>query len=162
MAGMTPETVTPETITGIPELRGRVGALLGTSDWLAVEQERIAAFAEATEDRQWIHLDVERAARESPYGTTVAHGYLTLSLLPYLASRSFRVEGVRTRINYGLNRVRFTAPVPAGRRVRGAFRLVAVEHQSGGRVLVTVEATVEIEGGERPACVAEMLAIYME
>ena len=151
----------PQRIAGIPALIDRVGGVLGVSDWVAVEQARIDAFADATGDRQWIHVDPERAARESPYGTTIAHGYLTLSLLPFLASQAFAVDAVGARINYGLNRVRFPAPVPAGRRVRASFRLLSVEPQGERRFLVTVEATVELDGGDRPVCVAEMLAIYM-
>lgn len=149
-----------ERIAGIPALTGRVGGTLGISDWLEIGQARIDAFADATGDHQWIHTDPERAARESPYGTTVAHGYLTLSLLPMLAAQAFAVDGVGTRINYGLNRVRFTAPVPAGSRVRATFRLTAAQPQGEGRFLLTIEATVETEGAPRPACVAEMLAVY--
>ncbi|HYG90198.1 MAG TPA: MaoC family dehydratase [Azospirillum sp.] len=155
-------TVAVERLAGIPALLERVGGVLGVSEWLAVEQTRIDAFADATGDHQWIHTDPERAARESPYGTTIAHGYLTLSLLPLLASQAFAVDGVGTRINYGLNRVRFTAPVPAGARVRASFRLKAVEPQAEHRFLITVEATVEAEGAPRPACIAEMLAIYAQ
>ncbi len=150
-----------ERFAGVPALLERIGGVLGVSGWMAVEQARIDAFADATGDRQWIHVDPERAARESPYGTTIAHGYLTLSLLPFLASQAFAVDDVRTRINYGLNRVRFPAPVPAKRRVRARFLLTSVEPQGEGRFLVTVEATVEADAGDRPVCVAEMLAIYV-
>lgn len=148
-------------LAGIAALTERAGELLGVSDWLAVEQPRIDAFAEATGDRQWIHLDRARAAKESPYGTTVAHGYLTLSLLPMLAAQSYAVEGIKGRLNYGLNRVRFPGPVPSGSRIRAAFKLVSVEPQGAGRHLVTIEATVEAEGAPRPVCVAEMLAVYI-
>ncbi|PWC41190.1 hypothetical protein TSO221_24035 [Azospirillum sp. TSO22-1] len=151
-----------ERIPGIPTLANRVGDVLGVSDWLTVGQDRIDAFAGATGDDQWIHTDPERAARESPYGTTVAHGLLTLSLLPVLAAQAFAVDDVATKLNYGFNRVRFTAPVPAGGRVRAGFRLKAVEPQDGRRHLITVEATVELEGSPRPACVAEMLVVYVE
>jgi acyl dehydratase len=149
-------------LAGMAALTANVGRLLGHSDWMVIDQARIDAFAEATGDHQWIHVDAERAARESPYGATIAHGFLTLSLLPALGAQAYAVEGVRGRINYGLNRVRFPAPVKAGSRLRGAFRLVGVEPQGAGRHLITVEATVEIEGGERPACIAEMLALYIE
>lgn len=154
--------MTVERFGGTAALAARIGSVIGTSDWTLIDQPRIDAFADATGDRQWIHVDPERAARESPFGGTVAHGFLSLSLLPLLASRAYAVDRVRTRVNYGLNRVRFPTPVPAGRRVRAAFRLLALEPQGPGRHLVTVEATVELEGSDRPACVAEMLAVYID
>src|SRR5712692_1319082 len=107
----------------IEELRKLVGKEVAVTDWLSVSQERIDAFAGATEDHQWIHVDRERAAKESPYGTTVAHGFLTLALLPHLMRQAVEIQGMRLGINYGLNRVRFTGPVPAGSRVRARFRL---------------------------------------
>jgi len=140
----------------LEELPGRVGRLLGISEWIAIDQARIDAFAAATGDQQWIHVDAERAAA-SPFGTTIAHGYLTLSLLPLLSSTAFALVDVGTAINYGLNRVRFPAPVPVGSRVRGHFDLLACEAVKGG-VQLTIKVTVEREGSERPVCVAEALS----
>ncbi|UEM25212.1 MaoC family dehydratase (plasmid) [Skermanella mucosa] len=148
-------------IDGIPALLGRVGTELGASGWIEIGQERIGTFADATGDHQWIHVDPGRAARESPFGTTIAHGYLTLSLLPMLSEQAFAVDGIGARLNYGLNRVRFPAPVPAGGRIRAVFRLKSVETQGEGRFLAATEATVELEGGGRPVCVAEMLVLYL-
>lgn len=126
------------------------------SDWFTVFQERIQHFAEATGDYQWIHVDRERAAKESPYKTTVAHGFLTLSLLPHLLQEAIEMQGVRMGINYGLNRVRFTGPVPAGARVRAHFRLAAVEDIERG-VQMTWDVSVEREGEAKPVLVAEWL-----
>ena len=140
----------------LEELPARVGDVLGISDWIAIEQARIDAFAAATGDRQWIHVDAERAAA-SPFGTTIAHGFLTLSLLPLLSSTAFAIVGVGTAINYGLNRVRFPAPVPVGSRVRGRFELLACEPLIGGMQL-TIKATIEREGSNRPVCVAEAIS----
>lgn len=140
----------------IEELAGLVGAELGESEAVTVDQARIDAFAAATEDRQWIHVDPVRAA-DGPFGDTVAHGFLTLSLLPVLMESAFRVEGVRMGVNYGLNRVRFPAPVRAGSRLRGRFRLLACETIDGGAQL-TVEATIAAEGSPKPACVAEAIS----
>jgi acyl dehydratase len=147
-------------ISGIEELKSLVGEELGTSDWVEVTQPRISAFADATEDHQWIHLDSERAKTDSPFGTTIAHGFLTLSLLPFLAAQAYKVEGdFKMGINYGLNRLRFISPVPSGARVRARFTLQAVEDVAGG-VQLAVVATVEIEGGQKPALVAEWLIRY--
>jgi acyl dehydratase len=140
-------------VNGIEELEALVGAELGASEWHLVDQERVNAFAEVTGDHQWIHVDPERAAA-GPFGRTIAHGYLTLSLLPALTSEIWRVEGVRMAINYGLNRVRFPSPVPVGSRVRVVARLAEVTPVDGG-VQGVVTATVEVEGGTKPACVAE-------
>ena len=140
----------------IDELKRLVGKEVAVTDWLIVSQERIDAFAGATEDHQWIHVDRERAARESPYGTTVAHGFLSLSLLPHLLGQAVEIQGMRLGINYGLNRVRFTGPVPAGSRVRARFRLAAVEDIDRG-VQVTWNVTVEREGDAKPVLVAEWL-----
>ena len=123
-------------------LQAAVGEELGVSGWFDVGQDRIDAFAEATGDRQWIHVDVERARRESPYGGTVAHGYLTLSMLPAFIYDVIRLDGVRQSVNYGSNRVRFPAPVPAGSRLRGRIRLIAAEPLAGGGVRATLETTV--------------------
>jgi acyl dehydratase len=135
------------------------GAEFGPSSWIDVPQERIDAFAEATGDRQWIHVDPERAAA-GPFGTTIGHGYLTLSLLPVMSYEVIpRPEGVGMGINYGLNRVRFPAPVPSGSRVRGTFRVDTVDEFEGGSQ-VTMTATIEREGGDKPVCVAEVVFRY--
>ena len=143
----------------IAALRDHVGREVAISDWLAVSQDRIDQFAEATEDRQWIHVDPERAARESPFKETIAHGFLTLSLLSELGKRAMSVGGVRMGLNYGLNRVRFVSPVPAGSRIRGRFTLATVKEIDGG-VEATWNVTVERDGGEKPCCVAEWLVRY--
>ena len=148
-------------IESIAALRDHVGREVATSDWLEVAQERINQFAESTEDRQWIHVDPERAARESPFKETIAHGFLTLSLLSELGKRAMSVGGVRMGINYGLNRVRFVSPVPAGSRIRARFTLATVEEIKGG-VQATWNVTVERDGSERPCCVAEWLVRYYE
>lgn len=135
-----------------------VGKTIGTSDWLVVDQKMIDQFAEATGDHQWIHVDVERASREMPGGKTIAHGYLTLSLLPRLSQTVYRITGRSRGVNYGSNKVRFTAPVPAGTRVRLHQVLKAVEPIEGGQRL-TFESTIEVEGNTRPALVAETLSL---
>ncbi|MFZ5550946.1 MAG: MaoC family dehydratase [Pseudomonadota bacterium] len=142
--------------THIPQLAslaGRIGETLGTSDWLLVDQARIDQFADATGDHQWIHVDAERAAA-GPFGATVAHGLLTLSLLPWFYASAYRVGDVRMGLNYGFNKVRFPAPVPVGSRLRAQFRLLSFEPVEGGAQLV-VEVTVEREGTSKPVCVAE-------
>lgn len=144
----------------IASLRNRVGQEIAVSDWLTIDQSRIDAFAEATGDRQWIHVDPERARRDSPYGTTVAHGFLTLSLLAPFVQQCLRPESVRMGLNYGFERVRFPAPVPPGSRLRARFVLLRIEDIPGG-VQLCWRATVEIEGGDKPACVAEMLARWL-
>ena len=142
-------------VNGIDELKTLVSQEIGVSDWFQVAQERIAEFAEATEDRQWIHLDAERARAESPYRSTIAHGFLTLSLLSEFSREAVDIRGeFKMRINYGLNRVRFPAPVPAGSRIRGRFTLAAVEDFDGG-AQVTWAVIVEVEGGGKPALAAE-------
>jgi len=140
----------------IEELRQLVGKEVAVTDWFTVSQERIDGFSDATEDHQWIHVDRERAIRESPYGTTVAHGFLSLSLLPHLLEDAIEVQGTRLGINYGMNRVRFTGPVPAGSRVRARFRLAAVEDIDRG-VQMTWNVTVEREGEAKPVLVAEWI-----
>jgi acyl dehydratase len=144
------------------ELAPRVGQELGVSSWIAIDQARIDAFARCTGDEQWIHVDVERARRESPFGGTVAHGFLTLSLLGPTALEVI-VGRVRARqaVNYGLDKVRFLAPVRPGRRVRNRIKLVAAEDKGGGRFLVTTENTIEIEGEGKPALVATALVLLM-
>ena len=139
-----------------------VGKELGVSDWITVDQQRINEFAACTGDHQWIHVDVERAERESPFGTTIAHGYLTLSLLPVMQmSVGTLSQGVTAALNYGADRVRFITPVKAGARIRDHITLVAAEEKGGGRLLVTSRHTVEIEGEEKPALVADTLALLL-
>ncbi|WP_208539162.1 MaoC family dehydratase [Algihabitans albus] len=153
----------PRCIGRLSDLPDLIGGELGRSDWMPIESTRIRAFAEATEDRQWIHLDKARAATESPFGSTVAHGYLTLSLLPHLSATAFTVAEVRLRVNYGLGRVRFPAPVLSDSRIRARFTLAdARPHAASGGLLVTLQAVVDLESGTRPACIAEMLALYLE
>ena len=147
-------------IANVAELANYAGKEVGVSDWLEVSQERINQFAEATEDRQWIHLDSERAARESPFQTTIAHGFLTLSLLSELAKMTMSIGGVRLGINYGLNRIRFVSPVPASARIRGRFTLAAFEEIKGG-AQATWNVTVECAGSDKPCCIAEWLVRYM-
>ena len=137
-----------------------VGCELGPSEWLTVTQEMIDKFAEATGDHQWIHVDVERARKEMPGGKTIAHGYLTLALVPRMAQTLVKVTGRKRGLNYGSNKVRFTNAVPAGARIRlRSFKLKTVEPMDGNGFRVTSEATVEIEGQERPALVAEIIGI---
>ncbi len=140
----------------IAELQPLVGQDIATSEWITVTQERIQLFADATNDHQWIHLDAERA-KAGPFKTTIAHGYLTLSLLPELSASAFEVRGTRMGVNYGLNKVRFPAPVPSGSRLRGHFKLLAYEPLDGGAQL-TFQVTMEREGSDKPVCVAESLA----
>lgn len=146
---------------GIQELTELVGSEIGVSDWVKIDQERIQQFADATGDHQWIHVDVERSKRESPYGAPIAHGFLTLSLIPMLRSSVFRVEGVKAGINYGLNKVRFLAAVPAGSRVRARVTLKSIEPKENNRYLMCTEVLVELEGSDRPACMAESLGMYV-
>jgi acyl dehydratase len=147
----------------ISQYQPRIGQEIHCGPWLEITQERIDAFATATGDVQWIHTDPERAAKESPYGATIAHGYLTLSMLPQLTESNApgfferTYPGMRLRLNYGLNRVRFPAPVPSGSLIRAHTTLSALE-QVGGSVQFTYLITVEIDGNDKPACVAEFLA----
>jgi acyl dehydratase len=140
----------------LADLQPLIGTEIGLSDWVSVDQRRIDLFAEATGDRQWIHTDPERAAA-GPYGGTVAHGFLTLSLLAELGDAAFQIDDVRMGLNYGLDRVRFPAPVKSGSRVRGRFVLQSFQPLEGGGAQLVVEVTVEIEGGSKPACVAVSL-----
>ncbi len=139
----------------LTDLQALVGQEVGLSDWISVDQKRIDLFAEATGDHQWIHLDAERAAK-GPFGTTIAHGFLTLSLLPEMSAKAFEVRDTRMGVNYGLNRVRFPSPVPSGSKLRGRFKLLSYEPLEGGAQL-TVEVTMEREGSAKPVCVAESL-----
>lgn len=140
----------------LADLQTRVGEEVGVSAWITVDQKRINQFADATGDHQWIHIDAERAA-QGPFGTTIAHGFLTLSLLPEMSASAFQVLDTRMGVNYGLDRVRFPAPVPSGSRLRGRFKLLKYEPLEGGAQL-TVEVTMEREGSAKPVCVAESLA----
>jgi acyl dehydratase len=148
------------TTTTIAELPGLTGQELGTSDWFEVTQERVDTFADATDDHQWIHVDVERAKAESPFGGPIAHGYLTLSLIIPMWSQVLTVTDAVMGVNYGLNKVRFPAPVPVGSRVRLTATLTGVEQIAGG-VQVTVAGVIEAEGGSKPVCIAEpVLRMY--
>jgi acyl dehydratase len=144
------------TITGLDELMRAAGEDLGTSDWHEVTQEAIDAFADVTGDHQWIHVDVERA-KDTPFGGTIAHGYYTLSLAPMLMDRIFALEGFAFAVNYGLNKVRFPAPLPVGSKVRMQATLSGLDDIPGGAQM-TVTVTFEREGGEKPVCVAETIA----
>lgn len=141
----------------LADLQALIGQPLGHSDWITIDQARVNAFAEATEDRQWIHVDPERA-KAGPFGGPIAHGFLTLSLIPYFFETGFSVRETRMVVNYGLNKVRFTKPVPVGSRLRAAFRLLAMDEVAGGAVQLTVEVTVQAEGGAKPVCIAQSLA----
>ncbi|MEY2228622.1 MULTISPECIES: MaoC family dehydratase [Streptomyces] len=148
----------PRVFTSAEELHAGIGEPLGPSAWLEVDQKRIDLFADATGDHQWIHVDPERAAG-GPFGSTIAHGYLTLSLLPSLVPQIMRVEGMRMGLNYGTNKVRFPAPVPVGSLLRATAVITEVT-EAGGGVQVTATVTVEREGGEKPVCVAESVSRY--
>ncbi|WP_415948837.1 MaoC family dehydratase [Streptomyces sp. KLOTTS4A1] len=149
----------PRIFRSAEELRAAIGEQLGGDEWLEVDQKRIDLFAEATGDHQWIHVDPEKAAA-GPFGTTIAHGYLTLSLLPTLVPQIMRVENVKMGINYGTNKVRFPSPLPAGSRVRATAVLKEVTDTADGGVQLTTAVTVEREGGEKPACVAESVSRF--
>ncbi|WP_369386719.1 MaoC family dehydratase [Streptomyces sp. CG1] len=146
------------TVNGLDELKKLAGSDLGTSEWIEVTQERIDTFADATGDHQWIHTDPERAA-QGPFGAPIAHGYLTLSLFIPLFSELLDVHGVTTKVNYGLNKVRFPAPVRVGSRIRLLARLASVEDVPGG-VQITVDGTVEVDGGTKPAAVLQSLSRF--
>ena len=147
-------------LADLAELRGRIGQEVAVSDWLEVTQDRIDRFAEATEDRQWIHLDRERASG-SALGGTIAHGFLTLSLIPHFFATALRLPPARMTLNYGLDRVRFTSPVPSGKRVRARFELLDVRDAAGATDL-RWKVTIEVEGAAKPACVAETIARRFE
>jgi acyl dehydratase len=143
-------------IESLAALKELIGQEVAVSDWVEVTQDRVQQFADATGDHQWIHLDVERSKRESPYGGTIAHGFLTLSLLPMLMASAVSMKDVRMGVNYGLNKVRFPAPVSVGSRVRGRMKLLSVEDIEGGAQVVW-QVTMEREGGEKPVCIAESI-----
>ncbi|MCY7351180.1 MAG: MaoC family dehydratase [Cytophagaceae bacterium] len=146
----------------LTELRAAVGQDLGTTDWTSVTQEMINDFAKATGDHQWIHVDVERARQQSPFGGPIAHGFLTLSLAPTFMAQLFRVESVKMGVNYGTNKIRFTEAVPAGSRVRMHGNLIRVENFPNNGVKVELRATFEREGSEKPVCVAELVSLLFE
>ncbi|MFW0794125.1 MaoC family dehydratase [Gordonia sp. CPCC 205515] len=150
---------TQRTFTSVDELKAAIGEDLGSGEWLEVTQERVNQFAEATGDHQWIHVDPERA-KSGPFGAPIAHGFLTLSLLPMLAGSIFTVEGPKLVINYGLNKVRFPNPVPVGSRIRANAVIASIEETSAG-VSMVVKNTVEIEGVAKPACVAENVRVMV-
>ncbi|MDL9978460.1 MaoC family dehydratase [Microbacterium sp. ASV49] len=144
---------------GLDDVVAAAGEDLGFSEWHTVTQESVQLFADATDDHQWIHLDVERA-KAGPFGGTIQHGFMTLSLLPMLMREVYSVDGISMGINYGMNKVRFPAAVPVGSRVRGHIVLVAAERTDRG-VMATVSVTIELEGSAKPACVAEALALLV-
>ncbi|MFF6957351.1 MULTISPECIES: MaoC/PaaZ C-terminal domain-containing protein [unclassified Streptomyces] len=148
----------PRIFASPDELRAAVGEQLGWTEWQEIDQKRIDLFAEATGDHQWIHVDAEKAAL-GPFGTTIAHGYLTLSLIPSLTPQLLLVEGVKMGVNYGVNKVRFPAPVPVGSRLRATAEVAEVTEVGGGIQLVT-KVTIEREGGDKPVCVAETVARF--
>lgn len=145
-----------KTFEKISDLQNLVGQELGVSEWMTITQEQVNKFADATGDHQWIHVDPERA-KAGPFGAPIAHGFLTLSLLPEMTASAFRVKETRMGVNYGLNKVRFPAPVPVGSRLRGRFKLTEYIPLEGGAQM-TVECTMEREGSDKPVCVAESLA----
>ena len=147
------------TFQSADEIKAAAGKPLGTSDWLAIEQDRIDRFADASDDPQWIHVDVERA-KQGPFGAPIAHGYLTLSLVNAFLPQLIQVPTASMGVNYGCNKVRFPAPVPVGSRVRGSGEITDVQDVAGG-VQVVVRVTVEIEGGDKPACVAETVSRFI-
>jgi acyl dehydratase len=149
------------TVVGLSDLAALVGQEVGVSGWLDITQARIDAFADATGDRQWIHVDVERARAETPFGTTIAHGFLTLSLVSALMRDAVTVDGPRMTLNYGLNRVRFVSPVPAGSRIRARVVLGRCD-DVGDSVQATWNVTIEREGGEKPCVVAEWIVRYYD
>jgi len=146
-------------IDGLDELKRLVGMPVAVSEWLRIDQSRIQAFAEVTNDHQWIHLDAERCRRESPYKAPIAHGYLILSLIPMLFESSLRIDGLAMTVNYGLDRVRLPSPVIAGQRIRGHVALEKLDDVKGGMQAHWM-VTVEVEAGDKPACVAQVLARY--
>jgi acyl dehydratase len=146
--------------TTLDELRGATGTHLGFTDWMEITQERVQQFADATGDHQWIHVDVERARAESPFGGPIAHGYLTLALSNLFLPELLHVPGASAGVNYGANKVRFPAPVPVGSRIRGGAEVTAVEEIPGG-VQTTITITIELEGSTKPACVVESLSRWL-
>ena len=146
-------------VNSIEEAKALEGEEIGLSDWVVIDQNRIDQFAEATADYQWIHVDTERAAKEMPNGKTIAHGYLTLALIPALTGKFAQVNNLERAINFGVNKVRFYTPVPAGSRVRGRATVLKAQRRAGA-LLLTSEVRIEVEGERKPACVAETLGMY--
>jgi acyl dehydratase len=142
------------------QLLENVGKQLGASDWLEIDQERIDLFADATGDHQWIHVDPDRAA-QGPFGSTIAHGYLTLSLVNLFLPQVVEVRGISMGVNYGSNKLRFPAPVPVGSRIRGSAELVEAEEVKGGAIQAVIRVTIEVEGSDRPACVVDTISRYV-
>jgi acyl dehydratase len=147
------------TVNGLDELKSLVGKEIGTSDWYEVSQEKINLFAEATGDHQWIHVNIEMAKQYSPFKTTIAHGFMTLSLIPMLSEQIWSVKGVKMGVNYGTNKVRFTAPVPSGSKVRLRSTLTNLIEVENNGVQITMNNIIEIEGKEKPACVSENISL---
>ena len=148
-----------EILHGLADLEKAVGQEIGPTEWFMIDQARVNGFADDTEDHQWIHVDPERA-KAGPFGGPVAHGFLTLSLIPYLMGELRRVEGVRMGVNYGLDRVRFPSPVLVGRRIRARATVTSLDKIAGDAVQIVTLVTIEVEGSEKPACVAEMVSRY--
>lgn len=147
-------------ITSIEDAIDTIGQELGVGQWKQIDQARIDAFADITEDQQWIHVDVDRAKAESPYGATIAHGFLTISLIPKMSKDTYRVDNAKMGVNYGINKVRFLAPVTAGSRIRVRSELASADKVNDNTVNLTVRHTVELEGSEKPAAVVELIARY--
>jgi acyl dehydratase len=147
------------TVNGLDELRSYVGKEIGTSEWFEITQEKINQFAEATGDHQWIHVNVEMAKQFSPFKTTIAHGFMTLSLMPMLMEKIWKIEGVKMGVNYGTNKVRFTAPVPVNSKIRLKASLANLQDIENGGVQITTNAVFEREGQEKPVCVAEAISL---
>ena len=149
----------PHIFNSPAELEPALGQTFGPTEWIAIEQDRINTFADATGDHQWIHVDVEKA-KTGPFGATVAHGYLTLSLTNLFLPQMVEVHGISMGLNYGLNKVRFPAVVPAGSRIRGKGELISVEAQKSGAIQSIIRITVEVEGGAKPVCIAEAISLW--
>src|SRR5689334_22255421 len=148
------------TFESVADLAAAAGETIGQSDWVTITQEDLNMFADATGDHQWIHVDPERAAK-GPFGTTIAHGFMTLSLLPRLQHQIYTVNGIKLAINYGLNKVRFPSPVPVGSQIRATSVLTDVQDVAPGTVQATITTTIEIDGAAKPACVAESIVRYV-
>ena len=148
------------TFESVADLAAATGETIGQSDWVTITQEEVNMFADATGDHQWIHVDPERA-KDGPFGKTIAHGFMTLSLLPRLQHEMYTVKGIKLAINYGLNKVRFPSPVPVGSKVRATTSLVGVEDLGNGTVQGTMSTTIEVDGSPKPACVAESIIRYI-
>lgn len=145
----------------VEELRACIGHEVGRTGWIPIDQKRIDLFAEATGDHNWIHVDPERAATDTPFGTTIAHGFLTLSLLPMLLYQIYDLQPRKMSLNYGVDKVRFITPVPVNSRVRGILMFNRIEEESGGRLKILGTMTIEIEGVDRPACVANFVTLHV-